>query len=181
MPETDKKWYVFRAVSGKETKAKEAIEAVMRHNTLLATHVYKLLLPTERQVSQRNGKRVEKEKLRLPGYLFVCADMNGDVARTLRDIPNILGVLGGMDNPSPVSEMEISRMVGAAEETFVRGEVDTPYLVGETVKVADGPFSGFNGIVEEVSAEKHKLKVMVKIFGRKTPLELSFGQVEKEG
>ncbi len=181
MAETAKKWYVFRTVSGKENKAKEYIEAEMKHNKMLSSHVHELLLPTEKQTSLRNGKRVEKEKLRLPGYLFVLAEMNGDVVHTLRFTPNVLGVLGGMDNPSPVSEAEINRMIGAAQETFVHSEVDIPYLVGETVKVTDGPFSGFSGVIEEVSTEKRKLKVMVKIFGRKTPLELSFMQVEKEG
>ncbi len=181
MAVSEKKWYVFRTVSGKETKVKEYIETEMTHNKMLSSHVYEILLPTEKQTSLRNGKRVEKEKLRLPGYLFVLSDMNGDVAHTLRFIPNVLGVLGGMDNPSPVSSAEINRMIGAAEETFVHNEVDIPYLVGETVKVTDGPFSGFSGVVEDVSAEKRKLKVMVKIFGRKTPLELSFMQVEKEG
>ncbi|MCD7714170.1 MAG: transcription termination/antitermination protein NusG [Prevotella sp.] len=181
MAEADKKWYVFRTVSGKEAKAKEYIETAMTHDKMLSSHVSELLLPMEKQTSLRNGKRVEKEKLRLPGYLFVLADMNGDVAHALRFTPNVLGVLGGMDNPTPVSSAEINRMVGAAEETFVRSEMDIPYLVGETVKVTDGPFTGFSGVVEEVSTEKRKLKVMVKIFGRKTPLELSYMQVEKEG
>ncbi len=177
----EKKWYVFRTVSGKEAKAKEYIEAEMKHNRMLSSHVSELLLPTEKQTSLRNGKRVEKERLRLPGYLFVKAEMNGDVAHTLRFSPNVLGVLGGLDNPSPVSEQEINRMVGAAEETFVHAAVEIPFVVGETVKVADGPFTGFNGVIEELYAEKRKMKVMVKIFGRKTPLELSFMQVEKEG
>ncbi len=181
MAETGKKWYAFQAISGKEAKAKEYIEAAMKHDKLISSHVSEVLLPMEKLTSLRNGKRVEKEKLRLPGYLFVLADMNGDVARALRFTPNVLGVIGGMDNPTPVPTAEINRMVGSAEETFFHSEVEIPYLVGETVKVADGPFTGFSGIVEEVSSEKKKLKVMVKIFGRKTPLELSFMQVEKEG
>ncbi len=181
MAGTEKKWYVFRTVSGKEAKVKEYIEAEMKHNSMLSSHVHELLLPTEKQTSLRNGKRVEKEKLRLPGYLFVLADMNGDVVHILRWVPNVLGVLGGMDNPTPVSDAEIRRMIGAAEEASARSEVDIPYIVGEAVKVTDGPFSGFSGVIEEVSTEKKKLKVMVKIFGRKTPLELSFLQVEKEG
>ncbi len=181
MAVSGKKWYVFRTVSGKEAKAKEYIEAEIKHNPMLAAHVSEVLLPTEKHASLRNGKRVEKEKLRLPGYLFVAAEMNGDVAHTLRFVPNVLGILGGLDEPTPVSQAEINRMIGAAEDTFVQDEVDIPYLVGETVKVTDGPFSGFNGMIEEVNTEKKKLKVMVKIFGRKTPLELGFMQVEKEG
>ena len=95
-------------------------------------------------------------------------------------MPNVLGFLGGTDNPVPVKQTEINRMLGNDEETAIEEETDIPYIVGETVKVADGPFSGFSGVIEEVNVEKHKLKVMVKIFGRKTPLELGFMQVEKE-
>ncbi len=181
MAVSGKNWYVFRTVSGKEAKVKEYIEAAMKHDPVLASHVFEILLPTEKHASLRNGKRVEKEKLRLPGYVFISADLGGEVAHTLRFTPNVLGVLGGLDEPSPVSQAEINRMLGAAEETFVQDHVDIPYLVGEAVKVADGPFSGFSGIIEEVNTEKRKLKVMVKIFGRKTPLELGFMQVEKEG
>ena len=140
-------WYVFRTVSGKEQKVKEYIEAEMKHNPLLASRVSEILLPTEKHASLRNGKRVEKEKLRLPGYLFVSADLSGEVAHTLRFMPNVLGVLGGLDNPTPVPQTEINRMIGAAEDTFVQDEVEIPYLVNETVKVIDGPFSGFSGII----------------------------------
>ena len=96
-------------------------------------------------------------------------------------IPNVLGFLGGMDNPTPVRQSDINRILGVAEETEIKSEeISVPYMVDEAVKVTDGPFSGFSGIIEEVNAEKHKLKVMVKIFGRKTPLELNYNQVEKE-
>ena len=181
MAETGKNWYVLRAVSGKEAKLKEYIEAEMKHNELLASHFYQVLIPVEKHAYLRNGKRVEKEKISLPGYVFVEAILKGDVAHTLRFMPNCLGFLGGLDDPSPVPQSDINRMLGAAEETELINDVDVPYTVDETVKVIDGPFSGFSGVIEEVNTEKHKLKVMVKIFGRKTPLELSFMQVEKEG
>lgn len=181
MAETRNKWYVLRAVSGKEAKLKEYIDAEMKHNELLSTHVSQVLIPMEKHASLRNGKRVVKEKISLPGYIFVEANLVGDVAHTLRFMPNCLGFLGGLDNPSPVLQSEINRMLGTAENTEIEGTVDVPYVVDETVKVVDGPFSGFSGVIEEINAEKHKLKVMVKIFGRKTPLELSFMQVEKEG
>ena len=180
MAETGKKWYVLRAVSGKEAKVKEYIEAELKHNALLSTYVSQVLIPMEKHASLRNGKRVEKEKISLPGYVFVEATLVGDVAHTLRFMPNVLGFLGGLDNPSPVPQTDINRMLGAAEETELANTVDVPYLVNETVKVTDGPFSGFEGVIEEVNSEKRKLKVMVKIFGRKTPLELGFMQVEKE-
>jgi transcriptional antiterminator NusG len=112
--------------------------------------------------------------------VLVEAELVGDVAHTLRFIPNVLGFLGGLDNPTPVKQSDINRILGTVEETEIQDEVNIPYMVDETVKVTDGPFSGFSGIIEEVNTEKRKLKVMVKIFGRKTPLELGFMQVEKE-
>ena len=181
MATTTKNWYVLRAVSGKEAKVKEYIDAELKHNALLQSHVFQVLLPMEKYASLRNGKRVVKEKISLPGYVFVEANLVGDVAHTLRFMPNVLGFLGGLDNPSPVPQSDINRMLGNVEETELQDDIEIPYVVDETVKVTDGPFSGFSGVIEEVNAEKKKLKVMVKIFGRKTPLELSFMQVEKEG
>ena len=180
MADTKMNWYVLRAVSGKEAKLKEYIEAEMKHNTLLQQHVSQILIPMEKHATLRNGKRVEKEKISLPGYIFVEASLVGDVAHTLRFMPNCLGFLGGLDNPSPVPQSEINRMLGDVEVTEITNDVEVPYEVDEVVTVTDGPFSGFSGVIEEVNVEKHKLKVMVKIFGRKTPLELSFMQVQKE-
>ena len=161
MAETGKNWYVLRAVSGKEAKVKEYIEAEMKHNTLLSTHVSQVIIPMEKHASLRNGKRVIKEKISLPGYVFVEASLVGDVAHTLRFMPNVLGFLGGLDNPSPVPQADINRMLGTAEETELVDDVNIPYVVDETVKVIDGPFSGFSGVIEEVNSEKRKLKVMV--------------------
>ena len=181
MAGTGMKWYVLRAVSGKEAKVKEYLEALMKHDPVLEANVGQILLPTEKYAQLRNGKRVVKEKLFLPGYVLLEANLQGEVAHTLRFTPNVLGFLGGMDNPTPVRQSDINRILGTAEETAIRSEeINIPYSVDESVKVTDGPFSGFSGIIEEVNAEKHKLKVNVKIFGRKTPLELSFNQVEKE-
>jgi transcriptional antiterminator NusG len=180
MSETTKKWYVLRAVSGKEAKVKEYIEAELKHNALLSQYVSQVLIPMEKHASLRNGKRVVKEKISLPGYVLVEAELKGDVAHTLRFMPNVLGFLGGLDNPTPVRQADINRILGTVEETELVDEVVIPFVVDETVKVTDGPFNGFSGIIEEVNAEKHKLKVMVKIFGRKTPLELNYTQVSKE-
>lgn len=181
MVETGMKWYVLRAVSGKEAKVKEYLEAAMKHEPTLASNVGQVLLPTEKYAMLRNGKRVIKEKLFLPGYVLVEANLQGEVAHMLRFLPNVLGFLGGLDNPTPVRQADINRILGTAEETIVESlELSVPYSVNDAVKVTDGPFSGFDGIIEEVNAEKRKLKVMVKIFGRKTPLELAFNQVEKE-
>ena len=180
MADSGKKWYVLRAVSGKEAKVKEYIEAELKHNTLLSSYVSQVLIPMEKHATLRNGKRVVKEKIALPGYVLVEADLKGDVAHALRFMPNVLGFLGGMESPTPVKQADINRILGTAEESELAEEVNIPFSVDETVKVTDGPFSGFSGVIEEVNTEKHKLKVMVKIFGRKTPLELGFMQVAKE-
>ena len=172
---------MLRAVSGKEGKVKEYLEALMKRDDLLAANVGQILLPTEKYAQLRNGKRVVKEKLFLPGYVLVEANLQGEMAHTLRFIPNVLGFLGGMDNPTPVKQADINRILGTAEETVIKNDdIAVPYMVDEAVKVTDGPFSGFSGVIEEVNSEKRKLKVMVKIFGRKTPLELNYNQVEKE-
>ena len=181
MARTGKQWYVLKTVSGKEAKVKEYIEAELKHNPQLSQYVSQVVIPTEKHATQKSdGKRVVKEKVSLPGYIFVEAEMKGDVAHTLRFMPNVMGFLGGMDNPSPVKQSEINRMLGNAEETEIVNEVSIPFEVNDTVKVTDGPFNGFSGVIEEVNTEKRKLKVMVKIFGRKTPLELGFMQVVKE-
>lgn len=172
---------MLRAVSGKEGKVKEYLEALMKRDDMLAANVGQILLPTEKYAQLRNGKRVVKEKLFLPGYVLVEANLQGEMAHTLRFIPNVLGFLGGMDNPTPVKQADINRILGTAEETVIKSDdIGVPFMVDEAVKVTDGPFSGFSGVIEEVNSEKRKLKVMVKIFGRKTPLELNYNQVEKE-
>lgn len=174
-------WYVLRAVTGKEGKVKEFIEAAKKHNDVLNASVGEILLPTEKYAMMRNGKRVIKEKLFLPGYVLIQARLQGEVAHMLRFIPNVLGFLGGLDHPEVVRQADINRILGTAEESSIENtDVAIPYNVDDTVKVIDGPFSGFSGVIEEVNADKRKLKVMVKIFGRKTPLELAFTQVEKE-
>ena len=180
MSEVEKKWYVLRAVSGKEAKVKEYIEAEMR-NTNLGEYVSQVLIPTEKVYQVRNGKKIVKERTYLPGYVLVEAALVGEVPHHLRNITNVIGFLGGMEHPVPLRQSEVNRILGTVDELQEASEdMNIPYVVGETVKVSVGPFSGFSGIIEEVSGEKRKLKVMVKIFGRKTPLELGFTDVEKE-
>ena len=180
MSEISKKWYVLRAISGKESKVKEYLDADIK-NSNLGEFVSQVLIPTEKVYQVRNGKKVVKERTYLPGYVLVEAALVGEVAHRLRNTPNVLGFLGGLDNPTPLRQAEVNRILGTVDELQdIMEDTNIPYEVGETVKVTEGPFSGFNGIIEEVNTEKKKLKVMVKIFGRKTPLELGFMQVEKE-
>ena len=158
---------------------KEYIEAEMR-NTNLGEYVSQVLIPTEKVYQVRNGKKIVKERSYLPGYVLVEAALVGEVAHHLRNTPNVIGFLGGQDHPVPLRQSEVNRILGTVDELQEVSEESIPYTVGETVKVSVGPFSGFSGIIEEVNGEKRKLKVMVKIFGRKTPLELGFTDVEKE-
>ncbi|MDR1408447.1 MAG: transcription termination/antitermination protein NusG [Tannerella sp.] len=180
MSESQQKFYVLRAISGKENKVREYLEAEMK-NSDLGSYVSQVLIPTEKTFVMRNGKKVIKERAYLPGYVLVEANLVGEVAHRLRQIPNVIGFLGGSEKPVPLRPWEVNRVLGTVDELQEQTEeLDIQYYTGETVKVTFGPFSGFSGVIEEVNAEKKKLKVIVKIFGRKTPLELSYVQVEKE-
>ena len=177
MSEIEKKWYVLRAVSGKESKVKEYLDADIK-NSDLSEYVSQVLIPTEKVYQVRNGKKIVKERSYLPGYVLVEAALVGEVAHHLRNTPNVIGFLGGLDHPVPLRQSEVNRILGTVDELQESGEdLNIPYTVGETVKVSVGPFSGFSGLIEE---DRSKLKVIVVIFGRKTLLELSFTQVTKE-
>jgi transcriptional antiterminator NusG len=182
MSENVKKWYVLRAIGGKEKKVKEYIENEIA-NAGLQEFVSQVLIPAEKVYQIRNGKKISKERNFFPGYILVEACLVGEIPHLLRNIPNVIGFLGDVKNgdPIPMRQSEVNRILGRVDEMAASGEeMNTPYVVGETVKVIDGPFNGFNGTIEKINEEKKKLEVMVKIFGRKTPLELSFMQVEKE-
>ena len=183
MAEIEKKWYVIRAVTGTEKKVKQNIEMEVQSSPHIKDLVPRVLIPTEKIYQIRNGKKVSKERNFFPGYVFVEAVMVPEVKHTLLIVPGVLGFVGckrKMDPPIPLRPVEVTRMLGKVDELLEQDATyATPYIVGEEIKVIDGPFNTFAGIIEEVNTEKKKLKVMVKIFGRKTPLELSFMQVEK--
>jgi len=176
-----KKWYVVRAVSGQENKIKSYIETDIARLGL-SDYVDQVLVPTEKVVQIRNGKKVNKERNYFPGYIMIKANLSGEVPHIIRSITNVIGFLGETKggDPVPLRTSEVNRMLGKVDELSVQSEnVAIPFKIGETIKVIDGPFNGFNGNIEKVNEEKRKLEVMVKIFGRKTPLELSYMQVEK--
>ncbi|MCW0484272.1 transcription termination/antitermination protein NusG [Gaoshiqia sediminis] len=182
MSENVKKWYVLRTVGGKEKKVKEYIDNEIA-NAGLQEYISQVLIPTEKVYQIRNGKKISKERNFFPGYLLIEAALVGEIPHMLKNITNVIGFLGDTKGgePVPMRQSEVNRILGRVDQMAeADAEVNIPYVVGETVKVTDGPFNGFNGIIEEINEEKKKLKVMVKIFGRKTPLELSFMQVEKE-
>lgn len=180
--QNEKKWYVIRAISGKEKKVKEYLEAEIARNPSLGDLISQVLIPTEKVYSVRNGKKVSKERNYLPGYVLIEAVLNAELTHLIKDTPNVLGFLGTRGgDPDPLRPIEVSRILGKVDEMAENGEgSDLEFIVGETVTVNDGPFSSFSGVIEEVNDEKKKLKVMVKIFGRKTPLELSYFQVKRE-
>ncbi|MCZ4409447.1 transcription termination/antitermination protein NusG [Cryomorphaceae bacterium 1068] len=178
-----KKWYVVRAISGKEKKVKDMIELEISRSKL-SDHVAQVLIPTEKVFQIRNGKKISKERNFFPGYVLIEADLVGEVPHLIKGVNNVIGFLGAEKggDPVPLRTTEVNRILGKVDELAEsEEEINIPYVVGESVKVVDGPFNNFNGVVEEVNEEKKKLKVMVKIFGRKTPLELGYMQVEKEG
>jgi len=182
MSENSKKWYVLRAIGGKEKKVKEYIENEIANGDL-KDFVDQVLIPTEKVYQIRNGKKISKERNFFPGYVLIEAALVGEVAHSLRNIPNVIGFLGDTKggDPVPMRQNEVNRILGRVDELAENDEeISVPFVVGETVKVVDGPFNGFNGTIEGINEEKKKLQVMVKIFGRKTPLELSFMQVVKE-
>ncbi len=185
MSENSYKWYVLKAISGKEQKVKEYIDAACKTSPDFAQYVSQVLIPTEKVIQLRNGKRVIKERNYLPGYVLVEAILVDESYPLLRNVPNVLGFLSDSKKsvlPTPVRQEEINHMIGKQNPDADTDEpiLDIEFLKGETVKVVDGPFNGFNGEIDEIITEKRKLKVLVTVFGQKTPLELGFNQVVKE-
>ena len=182
MGENGKHSYVVRAISGKEKKIRDYIEDEIGRSGL-SDFVSKVLIPTEKIYQIRNGKKISKERSFFPGYILIEAELTGEVPHIIRNINGVIGFLGAEKGgePLPMRQSEVNRILGKVDELAEsEEELNIPYIVGETVKVIDGPFNGFSGSIEKINEEKKKLEVMVKIFGRKQPLELSFLQVEKE-
>lgn len=182
MTENSKKWYVVRAISGKENKVKKYIEDEIVRNKL-TDYVSQILIPTEKVYQIRNGKKINKERSFFPGYILIEADLIGEVPHVIRNVSGVIGFLGAekKGDPLPLRMSEVNRILGKVDELAESTEeMSIPFVIGENIKVVDGPFNGFSGTIEKINEEKRKLEVMVKIFGRKQPLELSFLQVEKE-
>jgi|TARA_B110000914_G_scaffold226446_1_gene251489 transcriptional antiterminator NusG len=177
------KWYVLRAISGQENKIKNFIEAEVKHLSM-DDLLGQILIPTEKVYQIRDGKKVLKERNFFPGYIMVEATLTGELVHLIKKVNNVIGFLGETKGgvPVPLRLTEVNRMLGRVDELAETSEqVAIPFVVGETVKVIDGPFRDFSGNIEKILEDKRKLEVTVKIFGRRTPLELSFMQVEKDG
>lgn len=176
-------WFVLRAISGKEAKVKEVLDGTCQ-NTDLGNHVFQVLIPTEKVLVVRGGKKTVKERNLYGGYVFVNCELTPEVEYVLTNTSNVIDFLRGREKGSPavmIREADVKRMLGVADDFSNPVEEGVnDYMVGETVKVKEGPFEGFSAIIEEVYPDKKKLKVSVKIFGRKTPMELENSQVERE-
>ena len=176
-----KKWYSLRVISGKEKKIKERIELEIQRSNW-SDFVTQVIVPTEKVYKIRNGKKVISERNILPGYILIEAEpskLTGEIVTTIANISNVIHFLG-RNTPIPMRQAEANKLLGRVDESQDAGEqMLEPYIVGETVKIVDGPFSDFVGDVQEINEEKKKLKVIVKIFGRGTEVELNFMQVEK--
>ena len=175
------KWYVLKAISGQESKVKTYIETEIKR-VGYESYVTQMIIPTEKVIQMRNGKKILKERPYYPGYLMVEANLTGEIPHMIKNIPGVISFLsltkGG--DPVPMRKSEVNRMLGRMDElSEFAVDVEIPFVVGESIKVIDGPFNGFNGVIEKIHEDKKKLEVKVRIFGRETPLELSYMQVEK--
>lgn len=175
------KWYVLKAISGQESKVKTYIETEIKR-VGYESYVTQVIIPTEKVIQMRNGKKILKERPYYPGYLMVEANLTGEIPHMIKNIPGVISFLsltkGG--DPVPMRKSEVNRMLGRMDElSEFAVDVEIPFVVGESIKVIDGPFNGFNGVIEKIHEDKKKLEIKVRIFGRETPLELSYMQVEK--
>merc|ERR1712054_651531 len=182
----DHNWYVLRVVAGQEKKAKTYLDNEIARQKL-EDYIPEVLIPSEKVYEMRNGKKRVRERNFFPGYVLVNADLsNGETQHIITNTPDVIGFLGegstsASKDPVPLRQNEVNRILGRVDEAEEYEEqLDTPFIVGETIKVMDGPFSGFTGTVEEVFEDRKKLNVTVKIFGRNTPVELNYIQVEKQ-
>lgn len=182
MAEENQKWYVLRAISGKEQKVKEVLDAAIKV-TPLGNYVSQVLIPVEKVASVRNGKKVEKERILYSGYVFIKAQLTGEVIYELRNTTNVIDFLRGRAKgsaPEALHESEVMRMLGVADDLRTSQEdADGGFIIGEAVKVTDGAFNGFSGVVKEVFPEKRKVRVQVTVFERPTDLDLDNSQVER--
>ncbi len=179
-------WYVVRAVSGQEKKVKSYLDIEITRQGM-EKFIPEVMIPMEKVYEMRNGKKRVRERNYFPGYILVSADLsNGEVEHLIKSVPNVMGFLGDEDGgsvsrkPVPLRQSEVNRILGRVDELTEDVSLDVSYMAGESIKVMDGPFSGFSGTIQEVFEDKKKLSVVVKIFGRNTPVELSYMQVEKE-
>ena len=173
------KWYIIHAYSGFERKVKESIEARVRADERLSGKIGRVLIPTESVTEVRNGKKYTSERMFYPGYVLVEMDMNDDVWHVVKSTPRVTGFVGTGQQPTPLSEEEVQQIVYRVADSKEKPKLKVKFGKNESVRISEGPFASFTGVVDEVNEDRETLKVMVTIFGRSTPVELEFNQVEK--
>ena len=171
-------WYIVQAYSGFEKKVVESIKDTLTKSKLDSC-LGEMLIPTQEVTEVKKGKRTKKQKKYFPGYVLIKLDMTKEVFHSIKSLPKVSGFLGTEDKPTPITEEEIQRILGQVSESANNPKSGISFEIGEKVKVCDGPFASFNGLVEEIDEEKSRLKVSVSIFGRATPVDLEYNQVEK--
>ena len=176
----DARWYVVRTFSGHENKVKSLLESELSDNENLRFKIKDILVPTEKVFEVKDGKKKSKTKNFFPGYLLVQAELDNQVKEFILNTPSVMGFLGTKNNPNPLQPEEVKRIVGRITQDETSERMETIFRTGDVVKIIDGPFNNFSGTVQEVNEEKMKIKVMVSIFGRKTPVEIDFVQAELE-
>ena len=171
-------WYIAQAYSGFEKKVAESIKDVMVKSSM-ETNLGEVLVPTHKVTEVKKGKRTQKQKKYFPGYILVKLDLNKQIYHKIKNIQKVSGFLGPEGKPVPVSENEVKKIMNQITETETNPSAGISFEIGEKVRVCDGPFASFSGLVEEIDEDKSRLKVSVSIFGRPTPVDLEFNQVEK--
>ena len=171
-------WYIVQAYSGFEKKVADSIKDIMSKNSL-ESNLGEILVPTQKVTEVRKGKRIQRQKKYFPGYVLVKLDLNKQIYHKIKNIQKVSGFLGPEGKPTAVSENEIKNIINQVNESEINPSAGITFEIGEKVKVCDGPFASFTGLVEEIDEEKSRLKVSVLIFGRPTPVDLDFNQVEK--
>jgi|TARA_Y100001936_G_scaffold200950_1_gene203006 transcriptional antiterminator NusG len=171
-------WYIVQAYSGFEKKVVDSIKDALSKKKLEA-NLEQILVPTHQVTEVKKGKRTKREKKYFPGYVLVKVNLSKEIYHLIKNIQKVSGFLGSGDQPTPISDKEIQRILGQVSESAINQKSGITFEIGEKVKVCDGPFASFNGLIEEIDEEKSRIKVSVSIFGRPTPVDLEFNQVEK--
>lgn len=183
MKNFEKKWYILKTLTGRENKVKSYIENIIIKNNNFGNQIGKILVPVEKIFKFKNGKKIQRNKIYYNGYVMIEVNLSGEILYAIKNAPGVVYFLGEgkKGKPIPMRKNEVIKMLSILNDSSVvdDGMIKIPFIVGESVKVIDGPFNGFNGTIEKINEEKRKVELSVLIFGRKTPLEVNFIQIEK--